>query len=55
MKLINDDLAPVTAKGKTWNALNYFSLWVGMAVCIPSYMIASILIAAGIRLTQAMG
>ena len=55
MKLINDDLAPVTAKGKTWNALNYFSLWVGMAVCIPSYMIASSLIAAGMSLTQAMG
>ena len=55
MKLINDDLAPVTAKGKTWNALNYFSLWVGMAVCIPSYMIASSLIAAGMSLMQAMG
>ena len=54
MKLINDDLAPVTAKGKTWNALNYFSLWVGMAVCIPSYMIASSLIAAGMSLVQAM-
>ena len=55
MKLINDDLAPVTEKGKTWSTLNYFSLWVGMAVCIPSYMIASSLIAAGMSLWQAMG
>ena len=55
MKLINDDLAPVTEKGKTWSTLNYFSLWVGMAVCIPSYMIASSLIAAGMSLLQAMG
>jgi NCS1 family nucleobase:cation symporter-1 len=55
MKLINDDLAPVSEEGKTWNALNYFSLWVGMAVCIPSYMIASSLIAAGMSLWQAMG
>lgn len=55
MKLINEDLAPVSKEGRTWNALNYFSLWVGMAVCIPSYMIASSLIAAGMSLWQAMG
>ncbi len=53
-KLINEDLAPVPESEKTWTALSYFSLWVGMAVCIPSYMIAASLISAGMSLYQAM-
>jgi NCS1 family nucleobase:cation symporter-1 len=53
-KLINEDLAPVKDSEKTWTALSYFSLWVGMAVCIPSYMIAASLISAGMSLYQAM-
>jgi nucleobase:cation symporter-1, NCS1 family len=53
-QLINEDLAPVPADKRNWTALNYFSLWVGMAVCIPSYMIAASLISAGMSLYQAM-
>jgi NCS1 family nucleobase:cation symporter-1 len=53
-KLSNEDLAPVPQDQRTWNALNYFSLWVGMAVCIPSYMIAASLISAGMSLLQAV-
>lgn len=52
--LINEDLRPTTQEERTWNALNYFSLWVGMAVCIPSYMIAASLITAGMSLIQAV-
>ena len=52
--LINEDLAPVPQDQRNWSALNYFSLWVGMAVCIPSYMIAASLIAAGMSLYQAI-
>jgi nucleobase:cation symporter-1, NCS1 family len=51
---INEDLAPVPQEQRTWNSMNYFSLWVGMAVCIPSYMIAASLITAGMSLTQAV-
>ncbi|MCO4792421.1 MAG: NCS1 family nucleobase:cation symporter-1 [Bacteriovoracaceae bacterium] len=54
-ELTNEDLAPVPQEQRTWNTLNYFSLWVGMAVCIPSYMIAASLISAGMSLWQAVG
>jgi NCS1 family nucleobase:cation symporter-1 len=52
--LINEDLAPTTEAQRNWNTLNYFALWVGMAVCIPSYMIAASLISAGMSLWQAV-
>lgn len=51
---VNEDLVPVPQDKRTWTALNYFSLWVGMAVCIPSYMIAASLISAGMSLFQAV-
>jgi NCS1 family nucleobase:cation symporter-1 len=54
MELKNEDLAPVPKEKRSWNTLNFFSLWVGMSVCIPSYMIASSLIAAGMSLVQAV-
>lgn len=53
-KYSNEDLVPVPQDQRNWTALNYFSLWVGMAVCIPSYMIAASLISAGMSLFQAM-
>lgn len=53
-ELTNEDLAPVPQEKRTWNTVNYFSLWVGMAVCIPSYMIAASLISAGMSLWQAI-
>lgn len=52
--LTNEDLAPVPQSKRNWTTINYFSLWVGMAVCIPSYMIAGSLITAGLSLIQAM-
>ncbi len=53
-RLVNDDIAPVEASRRTWNALHYFSLWVGMAICIPTYMIAASLIGGGMNWKQAM-
>lgn len=53
-ELTNEDLAPVPQEERTWNTANYFALWVGMAVCIPSYMIAASLITAGMSLVQAI-
>jgi nucleobase:cation symporter-1, NCS1 family len=52
--LINHDLAPVPQSGRTWTTLNYLALWVGMSVCIPTYMIASSLIQGGMNVGQAV-
>ncbi len=39
--LINDDLAPVPASGRTWSMWSIAALWVGMAICITTYTLAS--------------
>jgi len=52
--LINSDIAPVSLQNRTWNAFSYFSLWVGMVVCIPTYMIAASLINGGMSWAQAL-
>ena len=53
--LYNSDLAPVPPHGRTWGAYNFASLWIGMSVCIPTYMLASGLIAGGMSWWQAIG
>ena len=45
--LYNQDLAPIPMERRTWGMYNYASLWVAMSVCIPTYMLASGLIAGG--------
>ena len=52
--LINADIAPVPVEQRTWKAVSFFTLWVGMAVNIPSYMIAASLIDGGMSWKQAM-
>jgi len=52
--LSNPDIAPVPAKQRDWKAISFFTLWVGMAVNIPSYMIAASLIDGGMSWQQAM-
>jgi NCS1 family nucleobase:cation symporter-1 len=52
--LINPDIAPVAPKDRNWKAFSFFTLWVGMAVNIPSYMIAASLIDGGMSWQQAM-
>ncbi len=52
--LYNDDLAPVPWERRTWGALHIASLWVGMVVCIPTYMLASSMIEQGMSWTQAI-
>jgi NCS1 family nucleobase:cation symporter-1 len=47
--LINADLAPVPPERRTWNLWHVASLWVGMSVCIPTYMLAAGMIAAGLN------
>ena len=52
--LYNKDLAPVPKNRRTWGIYNYASLWVAMSVCIPTYMLASGLIAGGMSWWQAI-
>src|SRR5450432_567494 len=53
--LYNHDLAPIPMEKRTWTTYNYASLWVAMSVCIPTYMLASGLIAGGMNWWQAIG
>ena len=53
--LFNKDLAPVPAARRTWGLYSYLSLWVAMSVCIPTYMLASGLIAGGMNWWEAIG
>jgi nucleobase:cation symporter-1, NCS1 family len=53
--LYNPDLAPIPADKRSWGTYNYASLWVAMSVCIPTYMLASGLIAGGMDWIEAVG
>src|SRR6201986_3460961 len=52
--LFNEDLAPVPIARRDWTTYNYAALWVSMAHCIPTYMLASGLISAGMNWWQAL-
>ncbi len=52
--LYNADLAPVPVEKRRWNTYNYTALWVGMSHNIPSYLLASGLIALGMSWDQAI-
>ncbi|WP_446899050.1 NCS1 family nucleobase:cation symporter-1 [Clostridium sp. LBM24168] len=53
-KLYNDDNAPIPSKERTWNTYNFTALWVGMAHCIPTYMLAGSLISLGMNWKQSL-
>ena len=52
--LYNEDLAPVPIERRTWTTYNYAALWISMAHCIPTYMLASGLISSGMNWWQAL-
>ena len=52
--LYNEDLAPVPIARRNWTTYNYAALWISMAHCIPTYMLASGLIAEGMNWWQAL-
>lgn len=52
--LYSKDLAPTPASEKTWNKWNLAALWVGMAVCIPTYLLASYMIRSGLSWQAAL-
>ncbi|MGI9181516.1 MAG: NCS1 family nucleobase:cation symporter-1 [Longimicrobiaceae bacterium] len=52
--LVNADLAPTRLAGRTWNLWHIASLWVGMSVCIPTYMLAASMVQAGMNWWQSL-
>ena len=52
--LWNKDLAPIPLDHRTWGTYNYAALWVAMSVNIPTYLMASAMIAGGMNWKQAI-
>jgi NCS1 family nucleobase:cation symporter-1 len=51
---INPDMAPIPPKGRKWGTRDIAALWISMSACIPTYMLASSLIAEGMNWWQAV-
>ena len=54
-ELWNPDLAPTSAAQRNWAWYHFASLWVGMIVAVPSWMLAASLIEQGMSALQAAG
>jgi NCS1 family nucleobase:cation symporter-1 len=52
--LYNEDLAPTSVAKRTWSTYNYAALWISMAHCIPTYMLAASYISVGMNWWQAL-
>lgn len=52
--LTNADLAPTPPERRTWSVYHVASLWIGLAVCIPTYMLAAGLVEGGMDWKQAI-
>ena len=52
--LYSPDLAPVPSERRKWGVWNFAALWISMAACIPTYMLASSLIGGGMNWWQAV-
>ena len=52
--LFNADLAPVPQARRVWTTYNFAALWISMAHCIPTYMLAGGLVAVGMSWWQAL-
>jgi nucleobase:cation symporter-1, NCS1 family len=52
--LYNEDLAPISPERRTWGTYNYAALWISMSVNIPTYLLASGMIAGGMSWKQAL-
>lgn len=52
--LHNEDLAPVPPEKRTWRTGNIAALWIGMAICVPTYTLASERVAGGMSAWQSV-
>ncbi len=51
----NKDIAPTKASQRTWSRWNIASLWVGMAICVPTYTLGGVLTAYfGLSVSEAL-
>ncbi len=51
----NDDIAPTKAAQRTWTRWHVASLWVGMAICVPTYTLGGVLTAYfGLSVSEAL-
>src|SRR5210317_525385 len=51
----NADIAPTRASQRTWTRWNVASLWVGMAICVPTYTLGGVLTAYfGLSVAEAL-
>ena len=51
----NDDIAPTKASQRTWSRWHIASLWVGMAICVPTYTLGGVLTAYfGLSVSEAL-
>ena len=39
----NEDIAPTRIAQRSWNAWHIAALWVGMAICVPTYTLGGVL------------
>ena len=53
-RLYNEDLAPTHVDKRTWTTYAFAALWISMAHCIPTYILASGLIKMGMSWGQAL-
>jgi NCS1 family nucleobase:cation symporter-1 len=52
--LENPDLLPVPKARRNWRVASYAALWVSMAACVPTYMLASSLVGGGMNWWEAI-
>ncbi len=52
--LWNADLAPTRVEQRTWSTYHMASLWIGLSICTPTYMLAAGLVEGGMSWWQAM-
>src|SRR5262252_2395000 len=53
-RYFNPDLAPTSAAQRKWRLRDMAALWIAMAACVPTYMLASSLIDEGMNWWQAV-
>lgn len=46
--LSGEDMAPLAHEDRTWSMWDMTAIWIGMAVCIPTYLLASNMIRSGL-------
>ncbi len=52
--LYNEDFAPIPKEKRTWGLADMTAIWIGMAVCIPTYLLASYMMKAGLSWVEAL-